>query len=65
MDGLKPQRFQYALCPESCFRPGVIEIRQKLREKKEWQLADEIRDRLNELNIVVEDAKASGGKYTR
>ena len=43
----------------------LIEIRQKLREKKEWQLADEIRDRLNELNIVVEDAKASGGKYTR
>jgi cysteinyl-tRNA synthetase len=36
----------------------LIEIRQKLREKKEWQLADEIRDRLNELNIVVEDAKA-------
>ena len=43
----------------------MIEIWQKLREKKEWQLADEIRDRLNALNIVVEDAKASGGKYTR
>jgi cysteinyl-tRNA synthetase len=43
----------------------LIEIRQKLREKKEWQLADEIRDRLNELNIVVEDAKTGGGKYTR
>jgi cysteinyl-tRNA synthetase len=37
----------------------------KLREKKEWQLADEIRARLNKLDIVVEDAKAGGGKYTR
>ncbi|VVB68913.1 Cysteine--tRNA ligase [uncultured archaeon] len=42
----------------------LIETRQKLREKKEWQLADEIRSRLNELNIVLEDAKVGGGKYT-
>ncbi|MGZ4941265.1 MAG: cysteine--tRNA ligase [Halobacteriota archaeon] len=35
----------------------LIETRQKLREKKEWQLADEIRSRLNELDIVIEDAK--------
>ncbi len=34
----------------------LTETRQKLREKKEWQLADEIRARLNELNIVIEDA---------
>ena len=43
----------------------LIEMRQKLREKKDWQLADEIRARLSELNIVIEDAKAGGGKYTR
>ena len=42
----------------------LIETRQKLREKKEWQLADEIRDRMNELNIVLEDARTDGGKYT-
>ena len=42
----------------------LIEMRQKLREKKEWQLADEIRSRLNELDIVVEDAKAGGRKYS-
>lgn len=41
----------------------LIETRQKLREKKEWQLADEIRARLNELNIVLEDVKDGGGKY--
>jgi cysteinyl-tRNA synthetase len=42
----------------------LIETRQKLREKKEWQLADEIRDGMNELNIVLEDAKDGGVKYT-
>jgi cysteinyl-tRNA synthetase len=42
----------------------LIETRQKLRERKEWQLADEIRSRLNELSIVLEDAKDGGGKYT-
>jgi cysteinyl-tRNA synthetase len=34
----------------------LIDTRQKLREKKDWQLADKIRARLNELNIVIEDA---------
>lgn len=43
----------------------LIDTRQKLRDKKEWQLADEIRARLNELDITIEDAKAGGGKYTR
>ena len=41
-----------------------IEIRQKLREKKDWQLADEIRNGLNELNVVLEDEKAGKGKYS-
>ena len=31
------------------------DIRQKLREKKEWELSDEIRSRLKELDIVLED----------
>ncbi|MCX6678903.1 MAG: cysteine--tRNA ligase [Methanothrix sp.] len=43
----------------------LIEMRQKLREKKEWQLADEIRARLSELNIVIEDAKTGKGRYTQ
>ena len=42
----------------------LIDIRQKLREKKDWQLADEIRNGLNELNIVLEDEKAGKGKYS-
>jgi cysteinyl-tRNA synthetase len=42
----------------------LIETRQKLREKKEWQLADEIRAKLSELDIVIEDAYEGVGKYT-
>ncbi len=42
----------------------LIDIRQKLREKKDWQLADEIRSRMNDLGIVLEDAKAGGNSYS-
>jgi cysteinyl-tRNA synthetase len=42
----------------------LIDVRQKLRDKKDWALADLIRDRMKESNIILEDAKASGGKYT-
>ncbi len=31
------------------------DVREKLREKKEWELSDEIRSRLKDLNIVLED----------
>ncbi|MDD4651977.1 MAG: cysteine--tRNA ligase [Methanothrix sp.] len=43
----------------------LAEVRQKLREKKEWQLADEIRARLGELNISIEDSSAGGKKQGR
>ncbi len=35
----------------------LIEMRQKLRAKKDWQLADEIRSRMKEMNIILEDVK--------
>jgi cysteinyl-tRNA synthetase len=41
----------------------LIQIRQELREKRDWGLADQIRDRMKELNVVLEDAE-KGGKYT-
>jgi cysteinyl-tRNA synthetase len=41
----------------------LIDIRQKLRAKKDWELADEIRNKIKELNVVLEDSQA-GGKYT-
>ncbi len=34
---------------------GLIEQRQAAREAKDWGKADEIRDRLNELNVQVDD----------
>jgi cysteinyl-tRNA synthetase len=42
----------------------LIDVRQKLREKKDWAIADEIRNRLTEQGIVLEDAKAGGGRYS-
>ncbi|GAC1315242.1 MAG: cysteine--tRNA ligase [Chloroflexota bacterium] len=33
----------------------LLEVRQKLRTAKQWQLADEVRDRLKTLGVVVED----------
>lgn len=33
----------------------IIEVRKELRAKKEWGLADKIRDRLNEAGIILED----------
>ena len=33
----------------------VLDVRRKLRGIKQWALADEIRDRLNALGVVVED----------
>jgi cysteinyl-tRNA synthetase len=45
---------------EDLFIELLADIRQRLREKKEWALADEIRDRLRKLDIVLEDAKVGG-----
>ena len=39
----------------------LIAVRHKLRENKDWALADEIRNRLSELDVVLEDAKTGGG----
>lgn len=33
----------------------ITEVREKLRQKKEWELSDEIRKRLSELEIILED----------
>jgi cysteinyl-tRNA synthetase len=37
----------------------IMEIRQKLRERKDWTLSDEIRDRLRDLKLIVEDKKVN------
>mgnify|MGYP000191499590 CR=1 FL=1 len=33
----------------------IVDVRQKLRERKDWEVADEIRDRLRELGVSLED----------
>ena len=33
----------------------LLATRQRLREAKQWALADEVRDRLRDLGVVVED----------
>jgi len=35
----------------------LIDVREKLRDKKDYELSDEIRSKLNDLNIVIEDRK--------
>ena len=33
----------------------LLSVRQQLREAKQWALADEVRNRLRDLGVVVED----------
>jgi cysteinyl-tRNA synthetase len=40
----------------------LLDLRKKLREAKQWALADEVRDRLKDLGVVVEDKP--GGQST-
>jgi cysteinyl-tRNA synthetase len=40
----------------------LLDTRRKLRDVKQWALADEIRDRLSDLGITVEDKP--GGEST-
>jgi cysteinyl-tRNA synthetase len=35
----------------------LLTLRAELRNKKEWALSDQIRDRLKEIGIVIEDHK--------
>ena len=42
----------------------LIDLRQKLRAEKQFQLSDEIRDTLKELGIILEDAK-DGTKWKK
>jgi cysteinyl-tRNA synthetase len=40
----------------------LSDIRQNFREKEDWALADEIRNRMKKLDIVLEDVKVGIGK---
>ena len=47
------KKVQEKLTPE--LMELVLEIREKIRDKKDWTLADEIRNKLGELGIILED----------
>jgi len=42
----------------------LIETREGLRRAKQWQLADEVRNKLGELGVILED-KPEGAKWRR
>jgi len=35
----------------------IIDLRQNARTNKDWTTADKIRDKLNELHVVIKDGK--------
>lgn len=41
----------------------IIEIRQKLRDKKDWEFSDDIRSRLRDLNVILEDGAGISNYY--
>jgi cysteinyl-tRNA synthetase len=41
----------------------ALDLRRKLRDLKQWTLADEVRDRLAELGVVVEDQPGGGSTW--
>jgi cysteinyl-tRNA synthetase len=36
---------------------ALVDTRNELRDSKQWELADKVRDRLGELGIIIEDKK--------
>lgn len=42
----------------------ILDIRQEARSQKNWAVADQIRDKMNELNIVIKDG-AEGSAWTK
>jgi cysteinyl-tRNA synthetase len=44
----------------------LVSIRNDLRNAKQWQLADKVRDQLSELGIVLEDSgKGTGWRQNK
>jgi cysteinyl-tRNA synthetase len=35
----------------------LVDLRSQLREQKLWELADQLRDRLAEFDVIIEDSK--------
>ncbi|MEA3334581.1 MAG: cysteine--tRNA ligase [Chloroflexota bacterium] len=55
--GLRLEETGSAWAEATPFIDLLVETRARLREAKQWQLADELRDRLTGLGIVIEDTR--------
>lgn len=55
--GLRLEKAEAASAEAAPFVELLIEIRKELRNQKLWALSDQIRDRLGELGVVLEDSK--------
>lgn len=55
--GLKMNKTSTDLAQAAPFIDLLVELRKKLRDEKNWELSDLLRDRLIELSVVLEDSK--------
>ncbi len=53
--GLKLETSEKAASSADAFIDLLLDLRQELRAKKEYQLSDRIRDELAEMNVIIED----------
>lgn len=60
--GLKLQEPESASVDSAPFIDLLLEVRQQLRQAKQFELADQVRDRLSELGVVIEDS-ADGTRW--
>ncbi len=59
--GLRLERAAQAASPAEPFIDLLLELRTELRSQKLWGLSDQIRDRLGELGVTIEDSKEGTG----
>jgi cysteinyl-tRNA synthetase len=55
--GLRLERQAQTASPAEPFIDLLLELRSELRGQKMWALTDQIRDRLGDLDVVIEDSK--------
>ncbi len=62
--GLKLEERDASTGDSAPFIDLLVEVREKLRQSRQFDLADEVRDRLSALGIVIEDS-ADGSRWRR
>ena len=55
--GLRLKTPEHTATSAAPFIELMLELRQNLRDEKQWQLADKVRDKLDELGVAIEDSK--------